>query len=77
MSANVNRADVTVNLKDVFRQTITDEVEITFYNQKVHSLSQGFTVKFKGTPRCSPGIPAFPTGLAEVFTSISPIEPQS
>lgn len=67
MSENINRADVTVNLKDVHGQTITDEVEITFYNQKVQSLSQRFTVKFKGTPAVLPGVPSFPTGLAEVF----------
>ena len=67
MSENINRADVTVNLKDVFGQVITDEVEITFYNQKVQSLNQRFTVKFKGTPVPLPGVPAFPTGLAEVF----------
>lgn len=67
MSENINRADVTVNLKDVFGQVITDEVEITFYNQKVQSLNQRFTVKFKGTTVPLPGVPAFPTGLAEVF----------
>lgn len=67
MSENINRADVTVNLKDVHGQTITDEVEITFYNQKVQSLNQRFTVKFKGTPAVLPGVPSFPTGLAEVF----------
>ena len=67
MSDNINRADVTINLRDVYGQTITDEVEITFYNQKVHSLSQKFTVRFKGTPAVLPGVPAFPTGLAEVF----------
>lgn len=67
MSENINRADVTVDLKDVHGQTITDEVEITFYNQKVQSLNLRFTVKFKGTPAVLPGVPAFPTGLAEVF----------
>lgn len=67
MSDNINRADVTVNLKDVYGQPITDEVEITFYNQKVQSLNQRFTVKFKGTPAVLPGVPSFPTGLAEVF----------
>ena len=67
MSENINRADVTVNLKDVFGQVITDEVEITFYNQKVQSLNQRFTVKFKGATVVLPGVPAFPTGLAEVF----------
>lgn len=67
MSSNVNRADVTINLRDVHGQTITDEVEITFYNQKVHSLSQKFNVKFKGQPAVIPSVPAFPTGLAEVL----------
>ena len=61
MSENINRADVTVNLKDVFGQVITDEVEITFYNQKVQSLNQRFTVKFKGATAVLPGVPAFPT----------------
>jgi hypothetical protein len=67
MSANVNRADVTVNLRDVFGQPITDEVEITFFNQKAHSLSQKFTVKFRGKAEVIPGVPAFPFGLAEVL----------
>jgi len=67
MSENINRADVTVNLKDVHGQVITDEVEITFYNQRVQSLNQRFPVKFKGTPVVLSGVPAFPTGLAEVF----------
>lgn len=62
-----NRADVTVNLRDVHGQTIKDEVEITFYNRRVQSLNQRFTVKFKGAPEVLPGVPAFPTGLAEVF----------
>lgn len=67
MSDNVNRADVRVNLRDVYGQTINDEVEITFYNQKVHSLSQKFTVKFKGETVVLSGVPASPTGQAEVF----------
>ena len=67
MSDNVNRADVLVNLRDVYGQTITDEVEITFYNQKAHGLSQRFNAKFKGAPVNLTGVPAFPFGLAEVF----------
>ena len=67
MSENINRADVTVNLKDVYGQTITDEVEITFYNQKVQSFNQRFNVKFKGAAEVLPGVPSFPNGLAEVF----------
>lgn len=69
MADDVNRADVEVNLRDVFGNTITDEVEITFFNQKVHSLSQKFTVQFQGQPATLPGVPAFPVGLAEVFIS--------
>lgn len=67
MSENINRADVTIDLRDVHSQTITDEVEITFYNQRVQSLNQRFNVKFKGKSLVLPGVPAFPTGLAEVF----------
>jgi hypothetical protein len=67
MSDNINRADVIVNLRDVHGQTITDEVEITFYNQKAHSLSLRFTAKFKGAPVKLTGVPAFPFGLSEVF----------
>jgi hypothetical protein len=69
MADEVNRADVIVNLQDVYRRTITDEVEITFYNQRVQSLSQQFKVRFKGKPEVLPGVPAFPVGLAEVFIS--------
>lgn len=67
MSENVNRAAVTVNLRDVFGQPITDDVDITFFNQKAHSLSQKFTVKFRGKAETLPGVPAFPFGLAEVL----------
>lgn len=67
MANDVNRADVTVTLRDVHGQPITDEVEITFYNQKVHSLSKRFVVKFKGREEKLPGVAAFPTGNSEVF----------
>jgi hypothetical protein len=67
MSENINRSDVTASLRDVFGQPITDDVEITFFNQKAHSLSQKFTVKFRGKPETLPGVPAFPFGLAEVL----------
>jgi hypothetical protein len=67
MSENINRADVTLNLKDVHGQPITDEVEVTFYNQKVQSFNIRFPVKLKGKSVVLQGVPAFPTGLAEVF----------
>ena len=69
MSDNVNRADVHVSLRDVFGQPLNDEVEIIFKNQKVESLSQKFTVKLKGgsEPVVLQGVPAFPTGLAQVI----------
>src|ERR1043165_7776870 len=67
MADNVNRADVLVNLRDVFGHTITDEVEITFFNQKVQSLNQKFTAQFNGAPVTLQGVAAFPLGLAQVF----------
>jgi hypothetical protein len=67
MADNVNRADVLVNLRDVFGETITDEVEITFFNQKVQSLNQKFPVQFNGARVRLQGVPAFPLGLAQVF----------
>ena len=64
---DVNRSPVLVNLKDVHGRTITDNVEITFYNQRTQSLNQRFQVKFSGEPVQLPNVPAFPFGLAEVF----------
>lgn len=65
--SDINRADVTVTLRDAYGQPVTDEVELRFYNQHASSLSQLFTVKFKGTPATLKDVPAFPTGRAEVF----------
>ena len=67
MADDVNRADVIVDLKDVYGQTITDQVQITLYNQKVQSLNQRFTVDLMGKPERLSGVPAFPNGLAQVF----------
>jgi hypothetical protein len=70
MSDGVNRANVTVNLRDVKRNTIRDKVQIIFRNQRANSLSQRFDdVDFPGTPVVMPGVPAFPMGLAQVFIS--------
>ncbi|MBI3697060.1 MAG: hypothetical protein HY238_19775 [Acidobacteria bacterium] len=64
---DVNRSQVLVDLQDVNGHTVTDEVEITFFNQQVKSLSQRFNVSFRGAPVPLTGVPAFPTGLAEVL----------
>jgi hypothetical protein len=68
MNGNINRADVTARLKDVNGELIRDQVQLTFYNKNVQSLSQRFDVHFDGANAATmPGVPAFPTGLAEVF----------
>lgn len=67
MPDNVNREDVTVDLRDVYGQTIHDRVRIRFYNQTAHSLSQEFQVNFNGAPKQLPGVPASPAGLAHVY----------
>lgn len=64
---DVNRSPVRVNLKDVQGHTITDRVEIKFYNERSRELSQRFVVDITGQPVELPGVPAFPFGLAEVF----------
>jgi hypothetical protein len=69
MSSNVNRADVQVSLRDVHGRPIKDDVEIIFKNMQVGSLSQSFDLKLDGTqgPIVIPGVPAFPTGRAQVI----------
>jgi hypothetical protein len=64
---DVNRSSVIVNLSDVSGKTITDQVEMTFYNQRSQNLNQRLNVRFKGAPVTLTNIPAFPFGLAEVF----------
>ena len=69
MSNNVNRADVSVSFRDVHGRPIKDEVEVVFKNTQVGSLSQSFTLKLTGKEEHStlPGVPAFPTGRAQVI----------
>ena len=60
---DVNRSSVIVNLSDVSGKTITDQVEMTFYNQRSQSLNQRFKVRFKGAPVTLPectGVPCRP-----------------
>lgn len=67
MALETNVADVEVDFKDVYGETITDEVEIKIYNTQLQSLKNGFTVKFKGQPAVLTGVPAFPTGHADMI----------
>jgi hypothetical protein len=64
---DVNRSTVQVNLRDVYGSTITDRVELKFYNRRAESLNQRFLVQFASAPATLPDVPAFPFGLAEVF----------
>jgi hypothetical protein len=67
MAANINVSDVVVDFKDVYGQTITDEVDIKIYNTQLMSLKNQYTVKFKGEPAILPNVPAFPTGHAKMI----------
>ena len=56
---DVNRSSVIVNLSDVAGKTITDQVEMTFYNQRSQSLNG---VEAEG-PRQQAADPATPVAL--------------
>jgi hypothetical protein len=67
MAANINVADVLVDFKDVHGQTITDKVDIRIYNTQLMSLKNRYTVNFQGEPVILKGVPAFPTGHAQMI----------
>ena len=67
MSENMNRANVTVDLIDAYKERINDDVELRFRNTDVSSFSATYSVKLRGAPEIIPDVPAFPTGHAEVF----------
>ncbi len=69
MPDNINRSDVIVDFKDVRGTTITDEVEIKIYNTQLLSLKQLFNVSFKGSPITLQGVPASPTGHAQMIVT--------
>lgn len=69
MSTNLNRSDVLVDFKDIYGKTITDDVEIKIYNMQLTSEKQIFDVKFKGSPVKLSGVPAFPTGHAQLIVT--------
>jgi len=64
---NINRSDLVVDFKDVYGATITDKVEIKIYNTQLLSLKQIFNVNFQGSPVRLQGVPAFPTGHAQMI----------
>jgi hypothetical protein len=67
MADDINRSDVLVDFKDVSGETITDNVEIKIYNTQLMSLKQAFNVSFQGAPVKLSGVPAFPTGHAQMI----------
>jgi len=67
MAADINVADVQVDFKDVYGQTITDEVDIKIYNTQLASLKNRYTVNFEGEPVTLRNVPAFPTGHAQMI----------
>jgi hypothetical protein len=67
MSENMNRANVVVNLVDVYKEGIYDDVDLTFHNTDVSTFSRTYTVALRGKPEIIPDVPAFPTGHAQVF----------
>jgi hypothetical protein len=67
MSANLNRSDVVIDFKDVYGQTITDQVEVKIYNSQLLSERQSFDADFQGAPIRLAGVPAFPTGHAQMI----------
>lgn len=67
MSSHFNRSDVLVDFKDVYGNTITDKVEIKIYNTQLQSLKDIYKVPFKGSPVRLSGVPAFPTGHAQMI----------
>jgi len=69
MSTNLNRSDVVVDFKDIYGHTITDEVEIKIYNTQLMTEKQIFDVKFQGSPVTLSGVPAFPTGHAQMIVT--------
>jgi hypothetical protein len=69
MSTNLNRSDVVVDFKDIYGNTITDDVEIKIYNMQLTTEKQIFDVKFQGSPATLSGVPAFPTGHAQMIVT--------
>ncbi|MEK6334406.1 MAG: hypothetical protein AABM67_05610 [Acidobacteriota bacterium] len=66
MSESMNRADVTVDLFDVYGERLHDDVELAFHNTNVPTFSETYKVQLRGKPEVIQGVPSFPTGRADV-----------
>ena len=55
-------SDVQADFRDVYKQPITDEVVIKFYNRDLESVKLRFDPKFVGAPITFKDVPAFPNG---------------
>src|SRR5436190_18516902 len=69
MPDNFNRSDVEVDFKDIYGNGIKDKVEIKIYNTQLQSLKNIYNVNFNGKPETLPGVPAFPTGHAQMIVT--------
>ena len=67
MSDDFNRSDVQADFRDVYKQAITDEVVVKFYNTQLDSIKLRFDVSFKGMPVLLKSVPAAPTGQYQVI----------
>src|SRR5260370_34230388 len=66
MPDDFNRSDVQADFRDVYKERITDEVVIKFYNTQLESMKLRFDVNFPGEPVTLKDLPAFPTGNYQV-----------
>lgn len=66
MSEIMNRAEVTVDLFDVYGKRIHDKVDLVFQNTDVSTFSETYSVTLKGQPEVIPDVPAAPAGHADV-----------
>ena len=64
---DVNRSNITLDLIDVGGKTINDSVRVEIRNTRLSSLNQAFQVAFAGKSETLDGVPAFPTGSAELL----------
>ena len=67
MPDDFNRSDVQADFRDVYKQPITDEVVVKFYNTQLDSIKLRFDVPFQGAPATLRNVPAFPTGSYQVI----------
>ena len=67
MANDINRSSVTAIFTDVNGRILQDTVDIKFYNVRLASQRQQFTVPLRGRAAKIKDLPAAPNGLAQVF----------